>query len=487
MATIDNYIKLLIDQKARSLVLQTGTGVQILDGEGTTQEGSDVLDTEHILSMLEEVLPTDFNKDVEVASKVFHYESPFGKVKVTVNIKQNNASVRIEQEIDGEDREDVEESTLQNEACQSEEEYKSKIDRMFNRMLDLNASDLHLKSGHIPMVRVYGAMQLLDGWPRFEGDEVKNLISTIIPNENLKQFEATKDTDFAYMLKGRGRFRCNVFEDIAGIGGVFRHIPSKIRTVNELHIPPAIMELCDLTEGLILVTGPTNSGKTTTLAAMLNYINEKRSGHIITIEDPVEYLHKDNNCLINQRQVGTNTADFKSALRAALREDPDIILIGELRDLETMEMALKTAETGHLVFATLHTNTAATTIDRVIDQFPAGRQNQIRIMLAESLVGVLSQTLCNRREGGLVAAFEVLIVTNAVSNMIREEKTYQLPSTIQSSRNLGMQSMNNHLIDLVKKKIIKPEEAYLRSISKKEIASTLTVEGFRGKWSEVHH
>ena len=259
----------------------------------------------------------------------------------------------------------------------------------------------------------------------------RTLLQPIMPEKNASEFAARHDTDFAYEIPGLARFRANVFVDRKGPGAVFRVIPSKILTAEQLGLSPHILQLCQLTKGLVLVTGPTGSGKSTTLCAMVDYINRNRDDHIITIEDPIEFVHENQKCLINQREVGTHTDSFKGALRAALREDPDIVLVGEMRDLETVAIAIETAETGHLVFGTLHTTTAASTVDRIIDQFPADRQAQIRVMLSESLRGVISQTLCRKIGGGRVAALEVLIVTSAVSNLIREGKTFQIPSMMQ--------------------------------------------------------
>jgi twitching motility protein PilT len=292
------------------------------------------------------------------------------------------------------------------------------------------------------------------------------LIGPIMPERNRKEFTDRHDTDFAYEIQGLARFRSNIFADRNGPGAVFRVIPSKILTAEQLGLSSHILQLCHLQKGLVLVTGPTGSGKSTTLCAMIDYINRTRQDHIITIEDPIEFVHPNQKCLINQREVRTHTDSFKDALRAALREDPDIILVGELRDLETVSIAIETAETGHLVFGTLHTTTAASTIDRVIDQFPSDRQAQIRIMLSESLRGVIAQTLCRKIAGGRVAALEVLIATQAMSNLIREGKTFQIPSMIQTGRSIGMVTLNDALLDLVARKLVAPDEAMSKAHDK---------------------
>jgi len=303
------------------------------------------------------------------------------------------------------------------------------------------------------------------------------MIFSVTPEKNRLQWEKEKDTDFALEMPGV-RFRVNVFDDRRGIGAAMRQVPTKIRTAEELNLPKAVIELCEHSKGLVLVTGPTGSGKSTTLAAMVDHVNRTRAHHIITIEDPVEFVHPSRKCLIHQREVGTHTASFKQALRAALREDPDVVLVGEMRDLETVSIALETAETGHLVFGTLHTNTAPSTVDRIIDQFPADRQAQIRTMLSESLRGVVSQTLCKRRGGGRVAALEILIVTPPVANLIREGKTFQIPSTMQTGKSFGMQMLNDALLELVKSKQVEPDEAYAKAVAKTEFRGQLDRAGF---------
>jgi twitching motility protein PilT len=299
------------------------------------------------------------------------------------------------------------------------------------------------------------------------------LLSEIAPKAKWQEFEQCGDADFAYELPGTARFRANYFVDHRGLGAVFRVIPSKILSVTDLGLPPAVMEMCKLSKGLVLVTGPTGSGKSTTLAAMVDHINESRRDHIITIEDPIEFVYPPKSCLINQREVKRHTKSFKAALRAALREDPDIVLIGEMRDLETVEIALETAETGHLVFGTLHTTTAASTVDRLIDQFPADRQDQIRTMLASSLKGVVSQVLCKKIPKGRAAALEILVVNSAVSSCIREAKTFQIPSAMQVGGKIGMRLMNDSLLELVKKKLVDPAEAMMKTTDKQDLMAKL--------------
>jgi len=334
-------------------------------------------------------------------------------------------------------------------------------------MCAASASDLHLCVGSPPIIRKDGHMQALDASePALTVDDIDALLAPIMPDRNGKEFSARHDTDFAYEIAGLARFRANAFFDRKGPGAVFRVIPTNILTAEQLGLSHHLLQLCHLNKGLILVTGPTGSGKSTTLCALIDYINRTRQDHIITIEDPIEFVHQNQKCLINQREVRTHTDSFKDALRAALREDPDIVLVGELRDLETVAIAIETAETGHLVFGTLHTTTAASTVDRVIDQFPSDRQAQIRIMLSESLRAVIAQNLCRKIGGGRVAALEVLMVTQAVSNLIREAKTFQIPSMMQVGKNVGMVSLNDALMELVTKKLVAPDEACSKAVDK---------------------
>ena len=341
-----------------------------------------------------------------------------------------------------------------------------KIDQYLEVMLEKGASDIHLSTSHQPCYRVDGEMHFERGTEKFTDEELKELLYEFSPERNIQELEEIWDTDFAYELHGSARFRVNIFMDHEGIGCVMRQIPSRVPTFEELNIPEGVRSFCFLNKGLVIVTGPTGCGKSTTLAAMVDLINRTRRQHLITVEDPIEFKHRSLGCLVNQREVHVHTKSFANALRAALREDPDIVLVGELRDLETMEIAIETAETGHLVFGTLHTNTAATTVDRIIDKFPADRQNQIRTMLADCLKGVIAQTLCKRITGGRIASCEILVVTPAVSANIREGKTHQIPSLMQTGKNVGMCTFADDLLSLVKRGIISPEEAYANAIDK---------------------
>ncbi len=340
------------------------------------------------------------------------------------------------------------------------------MDELFRMMKTVEASDLHLSSDEAPIMRIHGKIDRLADYAVHDHDMLKRVLFPIAPERNREQFEAEGDTDFAYEIPGVARYRCNFFMDRKGMGGVFRLIPSDVLTAEKLGLERAILDLCYLSKGLVVVTGPTGSGKSTTLAAMIDYINKNRDDHIITIEDPVEFVHKNIKCLINQREVHVHTEGFKRALRAALREDPDIVLVGEMRDLETIAIAIETAETGHLVFGTLHTTTAPSTVDRIIDQFPSDQQAQIRVMLSESLKGVIAQTLLRTVDGKRVAAHEILLVPSAVANLIREGKTFQLPSQMQVGKAMGMLTMNDSIMEHVKSGRVDPHEGYVKAVDK---------------------
>jgi twitching motility protein PilT len=326
------------------------------------------------------------------------------------------------------------------------------IDDLFKIMIEQGASDLHVTSGAPPYLRLHGTMLPMN-FKNLSNQDVQGLIFEILSEKQKKAFIERWELDFAYSApSGLGRFRCNVFMQRKGLGAVFRVIPEKIKTPQELNLPSAVMDITDCDKGLILVTGPTGSGKSTTLSALIHHINMTRECHIITIEDPIEFVHQNIKSLINQREVGAHTKSFANALKSALREDPDILLVGELRDLETIALALTAAETGHLVFATLHTNSTSKTIDRIIDVFPEGQQQQIRAMLSESLRGIVAQTLFPRADGvGRVAAYEILRNTRAIANLIREKKNHQIDSAIQTGAKWGMVLFEKYIEDLVKK------------------------------------
>ncbi len=336
----------------------------------------------------------------------------------------------------------------------------AKLDDLFKIMIDQKASDLHLSSGSAPFFRIHGHMVKLD-MGETSHERCEKLIFETLNERQIALLKKKLNLDWSYHLDGVGRFRANAYYQLRGISVAYRLIPEKIQTLAELNLPESIYTIADNTKGLVLVTGPTGSGKSTTLAALVNHVNLTRKEHIITIEDPIEFVHMNVNCLVNQREITTHAISFDDALRAALREDPDVILIGEMRDLETISLALTAAQTGHLVFATLHTSSAAKSIDRIIDSFPADQQNQVRAMLAESLCGVISQTLLPRSDQpGQIAALEVLIANSAIRNLIREGKTYQIPSVIQTAAQSGMISFEKSAKTLLEKGQISSASAH---------------------------
>ncbi len=515
MKQIDKLVGHLMRFQAESLVAVSNAPVVVRVG-GSERTSNQTLDHATVMAMVQEVAaPQNFSEVRAGRPTRFVYDSPQGPVTVEVVPSASSwrlaiapgtqtATVRIGRGISSSGVAKVgsappgpilspptsiaapvirEEPGLRVSAvpaappAQAQGDTTS-IDRLLRAMAAKGASDLHLSTGAVPMLRLHGEMQPVDpSLPPLTDAALRATMMPITPARNREEFARRNDTDFAYEIVGLSRFRVNLFTDRNGIGSVLRRIPFEIIPAEKLGLSAEVMELCNLSKGLVLVTGPTGSGKSTTLAAMVDRVNATRDDHIITIEDPIEFVHQDKRCLINQREVRVHTEGFRPALRAALREDPDVVLVGEMRDLETIEIAIETAETGHLVFGTLHTNTAPSTVDRIIDQFPSDRQSQIRTMLSESLRGVISQTLCKKVGGGRVAAYEVLIGTPAVSNLIREGKTYQLYGTMQTSGKEGMRTLGESLIDLVLRNLIEPREAYFKAINKTEIKTLLTNAG----------
>ena len=342
----------------------------------------------------------------------------------------------------------------------------AQIDAFFKLMHDQGASDLHLMAGQQPVLRVQGELERVK-YKELDSDNLKAILYEIAPEEKVKVFEETGDVDFAYEIPGLARYRANFFEQKNGVGAVFREIPSTILTCEQLGLPPVVQKLASLPRGLVLVTGPTGSGKSTTLAAIIDEANKTRKDHILTVEDPIEFVHKSAKAIVNHREVGLHTRSFASALRGALREDPDIILVGEMRDLETISLAIEASATGHLVFGTLHTSSAAKTVDRIIEVFPTNQQEQIRNTLSDGLRAVVAQNLFKRIDKkGRCAALEIMIATAAVRNLIREGKTFQIPSMIQTGKKYGMQPLDDAIMDFLNKKMISPDEAYAKSNDK---------------------
>ena len=350
----------------------------------------------------------------------------------------------------------------------------AKIDELFRMMTEHGASDLHLITGQPLALRINGELERIPGQAVLTQEVLHEMLYEIAPGSKKEQFESTGDVDFGYEIPGLARFRCNYFNHKYGLGAVFRKIPSKVLTAEDLGLPPILTRAAMLSKGLVLVTGPTGSGKSTTLAAMVDYANRNRKDHILTVEDPIEFVHQSQGCIVNHREVGLHTMTFASALRGALREDPDIILVGEMRDLETISLAVEAAATGHLVFGTLHTENAAKTVDRIVEVFPHGEQPQIRNTLSTALRIVVAQNLFKRiDQKGRCAALEILVCTAAVSNLIRDAKTVQIASVMQTGKAIGMQTLDDAIQELLTKKWISPEEAYEKSIDKNRFAKLL--------------
>jgi twitching motility protein PilT len=492
MARLDPFIDLLIRESAASLVLETGAAATLVQADGGTRPAMQrALTTAQIIGACGELLPAWQRADFTgVHAEEFEYQAPAGRVKAMFEPLSEGVRMTLEP-IAGKVGMGLAppgavaprapaQPVPKGEAKQGEgiaadrvpEDAVEAMRQLLQMTVRHKASDLHLTTGFTPCLRVDGDVVPLDGYGDVPHERLRDMLFSIAPERNRAEWDARHDTDFAHETE-ESRFRVNLFADRHGIGAVLRRIPTDIMTAEEMGLSKTIIDLCHLHKGLVLVTGPTGSGKSTTLAAMVDYINRNRDDHIITIEDPIEFVHPHKRCLVHQREVGIHTEGFKTALRAALREDPDIVLVGELRDLETISIAIETAETGHLVFGTLHTNTAPSTVDRIIDQFPADRQSQIRAMLSESLRAVIAQTLCKKIGGGRAAALEVLIVNGAVANLIREGKTFQIPSIMQTGRAQGMITLNDALIDLVKRKVVAPKDALAKSVARAEMKAAL--------------
>ncbi|MFO7810747.1 MAG: type IV pilus twitching motility protein PilT [Candidatus Delongbacteria bacterium] len=459
MSNIEKILNMMVSKNAEKVILKTGEPPRMMIGDKKKELSQNSLGENEINLMKKEC--NDF----------FGNSSSFNFSGKKIKVERSSDSIIFQIRIPG--------SENKNEiagAGRTQSEQKGgnlNIDDLLRYMIENGASDLHICSGSRPMLRLDGEMYELEDFPIVSEDDMWPIIEYITPQRNIEEFKATNDSDYAYEIEGLCRFRSNIFRDHRGVGAVFRQIPFEILPPEVLNIPKAIVELCSMPKGLILVTGPTGSGKSTTLAALIDHVNKNFKKHVITIEDPVEFVHENNKCLINQREVGIHTQSFKRALRAALREDPDVILVGEMRDLETIAIAIEMAETGHLVFGTLHTNTAVGTVDRIIDQFPANQQNQIRAMLADSLIGVVSQMLCKRKEGGRVAVYETLIATSAVANLIRESKNFQIPSIMEVGKAQGQKLLTESFIDLIKAEIITVNEALNKAVDRNQLIHAL--------------
>ncbi|MGH7561882.1 MAG: type IV pilus twitching motility protein PilT [Gemmatimonadales bacterium] len=470
MPRIDRFLTAMKQHGAEALVLGAGAPIQLQRGTGQHPITRDPLTQAQYVALLKEIAPPEAATRVGQAGELkFGYDSPVGPIEVA--FEQGGAAARLRAT-----RAAVGSAAAPAATPNDLSEPRREIERLLRRLVETGGSDIHLRSGGIPILRKDGELMRLDEQP-IDAARLELLLRSMMSPEHYAGYRESHDLDFAYELDGLARFRCNAGRDRFGPLAVFRQIPTEVRTAEDLGLSREVQALCQLTKGLVLVTGPTGSGKSTTLAALVDLVNRTRTDHIITIEDPIEFVHQSKRCLVTQRQVGVHTKSFKAALRAALREDPDVVLVGELRDLETIAIAIETAETGHLVFGTLHTTTAASTLDRVIDQFPTDRQPQIRVMLSESLRGVVAQVLCKRIGGGRVAAREVLLSVPAVSNLIREGKTFQIPSIMQTNRKLGMVTLNDSLLELVEQGAIEPREAWLESSERTALVAALKAKG----------
>jgi twitching motility protein PilT len=478
MAQLDRMLEAMREARGEALRLRADDVAHLIRNGADQPMTRQPLSRAQVLSLLREKAPAAVHAELESGRPiVFQFDGPGGRYEAEAHVDAETASgARV---CDARIRclEPPLAAPNGSAARVVDSARKAAVDAMLTAMVQRRASDLHLRTGVPPLLRVDGRLVALDGHEALGADAIRDMLHATMGVGTQQEFARSHDADFAYELRGVARFRGNAFVDRHGPAAVFRAIAATIVTAEELGLASEVQALCQLTKGLVLVTGPTGSGKSTTLCALIDLVNRTRHDHIITIEDPIEFVHERKGCLVTQRQVGLHTDSFKTALRAALREDPDVVLVGELRDLETTAIAIETAETGHLVFATLHTSTAASTIDRIIDQFPSDRQSQVRVMLSESLKGVVSQVLCRQIGGGRVAAMEVLLATPAVSNLIREAKTFQIPSVIQTSRRLGMVTLNDALLDLVDKKLVDVREAYVRCADKNALVQGLIARG----------
>jgi len=472
-AKLDPFVDVLLREHGDQLYLLPDEPVTLVKDGKPRKVSKQPLTDQHIYALLVEVAPSESANHIDTGTETeFEYIADRGMVRVRIVPEMG----RLTAVVSPKPRPAQAEPSVAAPAPYQAAERT--LGDLLRALVQSKSSDLHLRVGEPPLFRTHGEMTRQAG-PPLSTDQLQLMLLAIMPERNRTEWKDTGDSDFAYEIAGLARFRVNAARDRKGPLAVFRVIPAQVVSVEQLGITKEVQQLCFLTKGLVLVTGPTGSGKSTTLCGLVDLVNRMRTDHIITIEDPIEFVHENKKCLITQRQVGVHTDSFKSALRAALREDPDIVLVGEMRDLETIAIAIETAETGHLVFGTLHTTTASSTVDRIIDQFPADRQAQIRVMLSESLKGVVSQTLCKRLSGGRVAAREILLTTPAVSNLIREGKTFQIPSIMQTSKQLGMVTLNDALLDLVERKEISPDEAYVKSVEKAGLQASLKAKGHK--------
>ncbi|HEX5436799.1 MAG TPA: type IV pilus twitching motility protein PilT [Gemmatimonadaceae bacterium] len=486
MAHLDRFLSVMVSNRASALLLAAGQVARLDTSSGPRPVTKQALSPEQLMTLLREIAPPAATPQLDAGTEArFGYTSADGRFDVQVSGVRDTLAADIRPAVAGATTAAPVRATPTTSPSADDGAALAEIEGLLRTLVQRGASDLHLRVGEPPVLRVHGEMARLEGAGPLSNAQVLAMLHAVMPERNQHEFEKENDTDFAYEIAGVARFRGNALRERKGAAAVFRAIPAEVVTVEQLGIADEVQRLCALTKGLVLVTGPTGSGKSTTLCALIDLVNRTRSDHVITIEDPIEFVHENKQCVITQRHVGVHTASFKHALRAALREDPDIVLVGELRDLETVSIAIETAETGHLVFGTLHTTSAVSTVDRLIDQFPADRQEQIRAMLSESLKGVISQVLCKKIGGGRVAAREVLLSLPAVSNLIREGKTFQIPSIMQTSRRYGMVLLNDALMELVDSEQIEPQEAYFKATDKLSLVNQFKQHGHDVRFLEA--
>jgi len=477
VARLDRFLQVLATHGGESLEVAPGFPVRMLHGGTLRPVSRDPLNGPQVATLIRELAPPAMVPLLGPQARLsFTYQGPAGPVEVELAPQDGGSAARLRPREPNGARAGSAPMEARGPSAEVLAEAREHMERLLRLLAELNGSDLHLRCGEPPIMRRDGDLVRSDS-PPLEPEQLEHMLLAIMSPGPAAAWRDASDADWAWEIEGVARFRCNAGRDRRGPMAVFRLIPSTVRTAEDLGLSPAVQQLCHLSKGLVLVTGPTGSGKSTTLAALIDLINRTRTDHILTIEDPIEFVHHGRKSLVTQRQVGMHTRSFAAALRAALREDPDVILVGELRDLETIGIALETAETGHLVFGTLHTTTAPGTLDRIIDQFPPEQQAQIRVMLSETLRGVVSQVLCKASGGGRVAAREVLLSTPAVANLIREGKTFQIPSIMQTSRKAGMVTLNDAMLELVESGRVEPREAWLKAVDKTGLLASLRARG----------
>ncbi len=475
MARLDRFLQALLAHGGDALLLAAGQPVRMRHRGALRPVSKEILDEAQVAALLKELAPPAMVPLLGPQARLsFTYQAPMGAVEVDLAPENgaSGATIRFRREPGATPAAPV--SPAEPDLAP----YRDELEGLLRKLAESGGSDLHLRVGEPPLLRRDGDLVRTDA-PPVEAERLERMLVSIMTSSAKASYRETADADWAWEIEGLARFRANAGRDRSGPIAVFRIIPATVLSAEQLGLSQPVQALAHLSKGLVLVTGPTGSGKSTTLAALIDLVNRTRTDHILTIEDPIEFVHQGKKCLITQRQVGLHTRSFATALRAALREDPDVILVGELRDLETISIALETAETGHLVFGTLHTTTAPSTLDRIIDQYPPEQQPQIRVMLSESLRGVVAQVLCKKIGGGRAAAREVLLSIPAVSNLIREGKTFQIQSIMQTNRRLGMVTLNDSLLELVESGQVEPREAWMKAVDKTALLASLRAKGHR--------